>query len=226
MLRNEIINAARGMLKREDLANFSINKLLFEMQLSKGAFYSEFSNKTDLIAAIIIDNLLTRYNTGTYILNRDDLNPFEQLCLFSTIGIEKTLSNQHDIGTLFLLPKRHIWHDLPEETRVELSDAFSRLYRFVDRVLLEAPQLALSSSRVDVIRTKLNALERGLLIGQMNIVSPDSHLTLHDLINIISEDICTMFLCHRDCIDEDKIFQLTLEFFNMPPNWAAAYRNE
>ena len=77
--RNEIVQKAQELFQQNGYANTSVNQIISELSISKGAFYHHFSSKLELLEEIVDRFTVTIIASIQPIIARADLNPIEKL---------------------------------------------------------------------------------------------------------------------------------------------------
>lgn len=226
MIRDQIINHSRLILREKGIVFFSISSLAKDMKISKRLIINEFKNKQGILASILIDDLIIRYNIGTNILDDSKTSVLEKLCIYHALGVAKTLSNNHDRGVLFLLANPTFWVELSEEHKTELKDTFQKHFNFIKRIQLKDTNLKLSKNQSRMVAIKLNALERGLLVNKLNIVSAIENFGIDELISFFASEVSMTLNTSIASIDEYKVKSAIMNFMESPPDWASIYQSD
>ena len=99
--RNEILDAAQRLVYAKGYDQMSIQDILNELQISKGAFYHYFDSKGDLLEALIERIRLEVEPIILPIVNNPDLPTFDKLhCFFDTTARWKVARKAYMLSLL------------------------------------------------------------------------------------------------------------------------------
>ncbi len=98
--RNEIIETAQNLFKLQGYEKTSVNQIIKQLDISKGAFYHHFASKQALLDEIIERFIKATIDQLQPILNNDKLNPIEKINQVFSASIAFKTDN---ISTIFTI---------------------------------------------------------------------------------------------------------------------------
>ncbi len=98
--RNEIIETAQNLFKLQGYEKTSVNQIIKQLDISKGAFYHHFASKQALLDEIIERFIKATIDQLQPILNNEKLNPIEKINQVFSASIAFKTDN---ISTIFTI---------------------------------------------------------------------------------------------------------------------------
>lgn len=220
---NKIIQRSREIIASDGIGNFSIEALSKSMNVNRRVITKEYNNKPTILATIIIDRLRYRYNYSINIINDKQLCLYEKIAVYYVLCIVTTLIAPHESATHFTLHNEKILPKISSLTREELTNMYSLHYNFIDRILYNEKITYLNNCKLKIAKTKLNALECGLVLQNLNAITPGSKNTIEEIITIISEETSQLFVISHNKINKIKLQEWLNNFSVSNPKWASDY---